>query len=193
MNNKGADQTVRKCRLICAFVVRIWQNRFSHDMARIIISSNQEQHCHRQRKWMIWATSWQNQQNGMCTQRRHRSPSLIRVFAVRMKKAQVLSYPLNAQRRLIRLGSFQADLSLRWVHSHFVGFDMRQLKSLFNTHDGQWWEFFMGTCIFFHFKKIPNLMQFQWDNNMSLITRKPIFGFSDQGRLQLACSATVAS
>ena len=30
--------------------------------------------------------------------------SLIRVFAVRMKKAWVLSYPLSAQRRLIRLG-----------------------------------------------------------------------------------------
>ena len=28
------------------------------------------------------------------------SPSLIRVFAVRMKKAWVLSYPLSAQRRL---------------------------------------------------------------------------------------------
>ena len=27
-------------------------------------------------------------------------PSLIRVFAVRMKKAWVLSYPLSAQRRL---------------------------------------------------------------------------------------------
>ena len=31
-------------------------------------------------------------------------PSLIRVFAVRMKKAWVLNYPLSAQRRLIRLG-----------------------------------------------------------------------------------------
>ena len=31
-------------------------------------------------------------------------PSLTRVFTVRMKKAWVLSYPLNAQRRLIRLG-----------------------------------------------------------------------------------------
>ena len=30
-------------------------------------------------------------------------PSLIRVFAVRMKKAWVLTYPLNAYRRLIRL------------------------------------------------------------------------------------------
>ena len=31
-------------------------------------------------------------------------PSLISVFAVRMKKARVLSYPLSAQQRLIRLG-----------------------------------------------------------------------------------------
>ena len=31
-------------------------------------------------------------------------PSLIRVFAIRMKKAWVFSYPLSTQRRLIRLG-----------------------------------------------------------------------------------------
>ena len=31
-------------------------------------------------------------------------PSLIRVFAVRMQKAWVLSYPMSAQQRLIRLG-----------------------------------------------------------------------------------------
>ena len=46
--------------------------------------------------------------NGMCAQRRLRSAwasaSLIRVFAVRLKKAWVLSYPLSALRRLIRLG-----------------------------------------------------------------------------------------
>ena len=44
----------------------------------------------------------------VCSQRRLRSAwasagSLIRVFAVRMKKPWVLSYPLSAQRRLIRL------------------------------------------------------------------------------------------
>ena len=33
-------------------------------------------------------------------------PNLIRVFAVRVKKDWVLSYPLSAQQRLIRLGSF---------------------------------------------------------------------------------------
>ena len=62
------------------------------------------------------------------------------VFADRMKKAWVLSYPLNTKRRLggcpgwsaqRRLWSYwadaQADLSLRWAHSHFVGFVMRWL------------------------------------------------------------------
>ena len=49
-------------------------------------------------------------------------PSLIRVFAVRMKEAWVLSYPLSAQWRLWSdWADAQADLSLRWVHSHFVG------------------------------------------------------------------------
>ena len=56
-------------------------------------------------------------------------PSLIRVFAVRMKKAWVLSYPLSAQRRLWSdWADAQADLSLRWPHTHFVGFVTRRLK-----------------------------------------------------------------
>ena len=47
-------------------------------------------------------------------------PSLIRVFAVRMRKAWVLKYPLSAQRKLWSdLADAQADLSLRWAHSHF--------------------------------------------------------------------------
>ena len=41
-------------------------------------------------------------------------PSLIRISAVRMKKAWTL----------------WADLSLRWAHSHFVGFDVHRLKWL---------------------------------------------------------------
>ena len=44
-----------------------------------------------------------------------RPPSLIRVFAVRMKKVWVLSYPLSAQLRLWSdWADAQADLSLRW-------------------------------------------------------------------------------
>ena len=60
------------------------------------------------------------------------SPSLIRVFAVRMKKAWVLSYPLSAQGRLWSdWADAQADLSLRCAHIHFVGFVMRRLKLCF--------------------------------------------------------------
>ena len=47
-------------------------------------------------------------------------PSLIRVFAVRIKKAWVLSYALSAQRRLWSdWADAQADLSLRWAHMPF--------------------------------------------------------------------------
>ena len=53
----------------------------------------------------IWAASWQNQQHGMCIQLRQISlgirPVWSSVFAVRMKKDWVLSYPLSAQRRLL--------------------------------------------------------------------------------------------
>ena len=52
----------------------------------------------------------------LCAHRRLRSDwasaSLIRVFVFRMKKA------FDAQ----------ADLSLRWAHTHFVGFVMMRLK-----------------------------------------------------------------
>ena len=93
----------------------------------------------------IWAATWQNQQNECApsedSDQSEHPPSPIRVFAVRMKKAWVLSYPLSAQRRLwsdwadvqadltqLRLWSDWADdLSLRWAHSHFIGFVMRRL------------------------------------------------------------------
>ena len=54
-----------------------------------------------------WAASWQNQQNDCAPSKESdqpgHPPSLIRIFAVRLKKSWVLSYPLSAQRRLIRL------------------------------------------------------------------------------------------
>ena len=50
-------------------------------------------------------------------------PSLIRVFAVRMKKPWVLNYPLMAQWRLWSdCVDAQADLSLRWGHMPFCWF-----------------------------------------------------------------------
>ena len=77
---------------------------------------------------ILWAVSWQNQQNGMCTQRDSdqpgHSPSLISgirpvwsVFPVRMKKAWVLSYPLSAQQRLWSdWADAQADLIFWFCH-----------------------------------------------------------------------------
>ena len=59
-------------------------------------------------------------------------PSLIRVFAVCMKKAWVLSYPLSAQRRLWSdWANVQADLSLRWAHMPLWWFchDAAQMKT----------------------------------------------------------------
>ena len=49
-------------------------------------------------------------------------------FAVCMKKALVLSYPLSAQQRLWSdWADAQADLSLCWAHSHFAGFVVSRL------------------------------------------------------------------
>ena len=63
------------------------------------------------------------------------SPSLITVFAVRMKKAWVLTYPMREQRRLRSdWVDAQVDLCLRWAHSHFVGFVMRRLISVLIIH-----------------------------------------------------------
>ena len=75
-----------------------------------------------------WAASGQNQQTDCAPSEDSDLPSLIRVFADCMKKAWVLSYPLSTQRRpWSDWADAQADLSLRWVHSHFVGFVTRRL------------------------------------------------------------------
>ena len=74
-------------------------------------------------------------------------PSLIRVFADRMTKAWVLSYLLSVQRRLwTNWSDAQVDLSLRWAHSHLIGFVMRRLilntsnlfEQLVNLKGGTW-------------------------------------------------------
>ena len=80
----------------------------------------------------IWATTWHNQQNDCApsedSDQTGHPPSLVRVFAVRMKKYWILSYPQSAQRSLWSAwADAQADLSLRWAHSHFVGFVMSWL------------------------------------------------------------------
>ena len=79
----------------------------------------------------IWATTWQNQQNECAPSEKRRSA---------WASAQSDQSSLSAWRKLGSLATHwvhsedwsdwvdaQADLSLRWVHSHFVGFVMRRL------------------------------------------------------------------
>ena len=60
--------------------------------------------------------------------------SLIRVFAVRMKKAWVLSYPLSAQRRF--WSDWASDQSLRWAHMPFCWFchEVAQFTTTVSKH-----------------------------------------------------------
>ena len=61
-----------------------------------------------------------------CTGRRFRAATRP-VWSESPHKKWVLSYPLSAQGRLLSdWAEAQADLSLRWAHSHFVGFVMRR-------------------------------------------------------------------
>ena len=80
----------------------------------------------------IWAATWQNQQSDCVpsedSDQPGYPPSLIRVFAVHVKKAWVVSYPLSAQRRLWSdWADAQAVLSLRWAHSHLLVLSCRGL------------------------------------------------------------------
>ena len=84
----------------------------------------------------IWAATWQNQQSDCApsedSDQPGHPPSLIRVFAVCMDKAWVLSYPLSAHQILWSdWADTQADLSLRWAHSHIVGFVMLRLSLIY--------------------------------------------------------------
>ena len=89
---------------------------------------------------VIWAATWQNQQNECApsedSDQPGHPPRLIRVFAVRMKKAWVFSYPLSAQWRLRSdWADAQADPSIRWAHTHFVGFVMSWLILFLEPED----------------------------------------------------------
>ena len=85
-----------------------------------------------------WAATWQNQQSDCApsedSDQPGHPPSLIRVFPVRLMGS--LAFFMRTAKTLIRLGGCslwsdwadaQADLSLRWAHSHLVGFVMSRL------------------------------------------------------------------
>ena len=78
-------------------------------------------------QFTIWVATWQNQQNECApnedSDQPGHPPSLIKVFALRSLGPKVSSC---GQRRLWSdWADAQADLGLRWVHSHFVGFSCR--------------------------------------------------------------------
>ena len=100
---------------------------FCHEAAQVLSGNRAFQVI--QSVWVKdnWAASWQNQQSECApsedSDQPEHPPSLIRVFAVRMKKARILSYPLSAQRRLWSdWADAQADLSLHWAHMPFLWF-----------------------------------------------------------------------
>ena len=108
---------------LAAFVISAWNQKQALCINGIV------------RTHSIWATTWQNQQSDRAPSKGSdqlgHPPRLIRVFAVHMKKAWVLSYSYSAQPRLWSdWEDAQADLSLRWAHSHFVGFVMSRLISI---------------------------------------------------------------
>ena len=82
----------------------------------------------------IWVMTWQNQQYE-CAQSEDSDqpghpPSLIRVFAFRSMGSWGSKLSSCVQRRLWSdWADDQADLSLRWTHSHFDGFVMSRLIS----------------------------------------------------------------
>ena len=84
--------------------------------------------------WIVnWAASWQNQQNDCApsedSDQPGHPPSLIRVF-VRLMGSQGPKLSSCGQRRLWSdWADAQADLSLCWVHTHFVGFVMSRRNS----------------------------------------------------------------
>ena len=69
------------------------------------------------------ATSWQNQQSGMCAQWRLRSAWASAQSDQSLRCPHELIYPLSAQRRLWSdWADAQADLSLHWAHMPFCWF-----------------------------------------------------------------------
>ena len=111
-------------------------------------------------------------------------PSLIRVFAVRKKKAWVLSYPFSALRRLIRLGGCPG-----WSESLLGAHAILLVLSWGNSF--YFYLLFLGTAllkIWIYLSCIVRLWII-W----ALSRKKPVFMVCDQVRHKLACSASKTS
>ena len=118
-----------------------------------------------------------------------RPPSLIRVFAVSLKKARILSYPLSAQQRLWSdWVDAQADLSFRWVYMPFCWFchDVAQMMSVWRIFNFKFWITFKDSSlnvnnhstvtasfefcwIFQHFSLLSWMVMYKIEKNWQLI------------------------
>ena len=122
-NKKVADQTTWIWRLVGIFVFFC----ILHEQVLSWCSTNISHLMTKATQWHVHQAKTQISL-GICP--------VWSVSAVRMKKAWVLSYPMSAQWRLWSdWADAQADLSLRWAHSHFVGFVMRRLIYAWNHVD----------------------------------------------------------
>ena len=89
--------------------------------------------------WLKWATSWQNQQNGMCVQRRLRSAwaSAQSDQGLRCPHEEILGPSLPIE-RTVKTDQTGRMPRLIWVFAgctcHFVGFVVRWLKWLWRTY-----------------------------------------------------------
>ena len=161
----------------------------------------------------------------MCAQRRlglawASTQNLIRIFAVRMKKAWVLSHPMRTQWRLWSdWADAQADLSLRWAHRSFCWFchDATHTNSLLRksafsvVRPGK-----TQTNMLSHRLEVSpgisdlgnchgtliSLCQYAgwfayWSqlcySHMSHVVRKPVFAIWEQQRRRSACASAVWS
>ena len=81
--------------------------------------------------WILWAASWQNQQNDIApsegSDQPGHPPHLLRVFAVRWVAKDPRSLHADSE-DWSDWADAQAYLSLRWAHTHFVGFVMSRLR-----------------------------------------------------------------
>ena len=70
-----------------------------------------------------WAASWQNQQNGMCAQRRQISLGICPVWSESSLEESVSPWlPIKSPVKTDDWADAQADLSLRWAHMPFCWF-----------------------------------------------------------------------
>ena len=104
----------------------------------------------------VWAASWQKQQNGCVPSEDSvqpgQLPSLIIVFIVHSMGSYGPKLSSCWQQRLWSdWADVQGGLSLRWVHSHFVGFALRWLIYLLCTVSFYWYLWSMVVTFLGHF------------------------------------------